>query len=60
MDFTTIFPFNPNYDSYNCDMEILIREDEERMKFNQDYKLRFIDKKDGKRKYTAIIKKEHV
>ena len=30
------------------------------MNFNQDYKLRFIDKKDGKRRYTAIIKKEHV
>jgi hypothetical protein len=57
MDFDSLFPFNAATDAYNCDLEILIRDEKERIALNDDYKRRFCYNKEGQRKYTAIIKK---
>ena len=60
MDFDTIFPFNPATDSYNCDLEILVKDEKERNEIGKDYKGRFCSNREGQRKYTAIIKKPTV
>lgn len=60
MDFDTIFPFNAATDSYNCDLEILVKDEKERNEIGKDYKGRFCSNKEGQRKYTAIIKKPSV
>ena len=60
MDFDEVFPFNPATDSFNCDLEILVRDEKERVGMSEDYKRRFCNNKEGQRKYTAIIKKQQV
>ena len=57
MDFDSIFPFNPSTDAFNCDLEILVRDEAERNGMNDDYKRRFCNNREGQRKYTAIVKK---
>lgn len=36
-----IFGFDPSHDAYNCDMEILVKDEEEKTRWNQDYQSRF-------------------
>jgi hypothetical protein len=47
MDFDSIFPFNPSTDAYNCDLEILVRDEAERNGMNDDYKRRFCNNREG-------------
>ena len=54
---TEIFRFDINNDVHNCDMEILVQKEDEKMKFNDDYKKRFVATKEnivGER-FTPII-----
>ena len=47
MDFSSIFSFSPANDSYVCDMEILVREENERTALLDDYRLRFNSNREG-------------
>ena len=58
MDFDSLFPFNAATDCYNCDLEVLIRDEKERQGLSEEYKRRLCNNKEGQRNYTAIIKKK--
>lgn len=58
MDFDSLFPFNPAVDTYNGDLEGLVRDEDQKNALNRDYKERFLSNKEGQRKYTAIVKKQ--
>ena len=58
MDFDCLFPFNAATDCYNCDLEVLVRDEKERQGLSEEYKRRLCNNKEGQRKYTAIIKKQ--
>lgn len=47
MDFDSLFPFNPNYDTYNGEIEPMVVDDDYKYDLNKDYKERFLSNKEG-------------
>ena len=57
MDFAKLFPFCPHTDAYNGQLEMLMLDEAEKEALSKEYKRRFLNNKDGRGKYAAIIKK---
>ena len=47
MDFDSLFPFNAATDCYNCDLEVLVRDEKERQGLSEEYKRRLCNNKEG-------------
>ena len=42
-----MFPFNAATDCYNCDLEVLVRDEKERQGLSEEYKRRLCNNKEG-------------
>ena len=57
MDFDSLFPSASSTNTLVGDLEVMVRDDKQKIQIFEEYKKRLCNNRDGQRKYTAIIRK---